>query len=377
MKLVKTAIVLMMMSGSVVAENIRISGTISKTLKEPVVMPAGERNAHVALSTKTREIKLLNVVLSNKAKQVLANNAHHALAHSNQFDARATVMHEELPSDVQLRMNQVPVLDQGNHGTCATFAVTAAINAVLNKGAYVSELCQLQVGNYLSKHGYTPSGWNGSLGRLVLSQMDSLGIISKEQQATHGCGGFDQYPTQDADPESSMNVEEYHQISEPLDQEKVTWWPILDVFQALTIRLDTNTILTDVKTALASGDRVMFGILLLDFDLGTMGAVGTKTGTFTKSHYDTWVLTPEIARDILLRPEFGGHAMLITGYDDNAVAIDDKGREYKGLLTLRNSWGKKVGDQGDFYMSYDYFKLLVLEAQQIHNVDDDSDDDNI
>jgi C1A family cysteine protease len=59
--------------------------------------------------------------------------------------------------------------------------------------------------------------------------------------------------------------------------------------------------------------------------------------------------------------------MIITGYDNNATAIDTQGRVHKGLLTLRNSWGNKVGDQGDFYMSYDYFKALALEVQRIRS----------
>ena len=114
---------------------------------------------------------------------------------------------------------------------------------------------------------------------------------------------------------------------------------------------------------MVQGDRVTFGTLLLDFDLGTMGAVGKKG-----EHYDSWILTPEIARDIFLNPDFGGHEMVITGYDDQAVAIDDEGRTHQGLLTLRNSWGNNIGDKGDFYMSYDYFKLLVIEAQRIRHV---------
>ena len=373
MQLVKTAIVLMMMSGCLAAQDIRIAGTISKNVKEPIIrsISKGYQNTYKSPSAKTQEIKLLKIVLSDKARQVLAVNANNAILHTNQFKTSASVMATKLPSSVQLRMNQVPVLNQGRHGSCATFAVTAAIDAVLNKGAFLSELCQLQVGSYLAKNGYAPGGWNGSFGRQVLSQMDSFGVVSKEQEALHGCGGLVQYPTNDADPESSMSLEEFHQISEPLDQNNVAWWPILDVFHAITTRLDTNTTLTDVKASLVEGDRVMFGVLLLDFDLGTMGAVGTKNST-----YDSWILTTEIARDVLLRPSFGGHAMLITGYDDNAVAIDDKGREYKGLLTLRNSWGENIGDHGDFYMSYDYFKLLVLEAQQIHSMNDDAADED-
>jgi len=71
-----------------------------------------------------------------------------------------------------------------------------------------------------------------------------------------------------------------------------------------------------------------------------------------------------------------GLLRVITGYDDLAVAIDDQGRIHKGLLTLRNSWGKNVGDHGDFYMSYDYFKLLVLEVQQINSSANNANNDD-
>jgi len=53
-----------------------------------------------------------------------------------------------------------------------------------------------------------------------------------------------------------------------------------------------------------------------------------------------------IQRDAYLKSEFSGHEMLITGYDDNAVAKDENGYEHRGLLTLRNSWGEDVGDHG-------------------------------
>ena len=61
--------------------------------------------------------------------------------------------------------------------------------------------------------------------------------------------------------------------------------------------------------------------------------------------------------------------MVITGYDDDAIAKDSAGQEHQGLLTLRNSWGANAGNHGDFYMSYDYFKLLVVEAQRIRTIE--------
>ena len=60
--------------------------------------------------------------------------------------------------------------------------------------------------------------------------------------------------------------------------------------------------------------------------------------------------------------------MVLTGYDDKATAKDNNGKVYRGLFTLRNSWGPQIGDHGDFYMSYDYIKYLIIEAQRIRSL---------
>jgi len=369
MKRRKLAYILLLVSSCLNAQDINITGTISRTLKAPEARSQNYRTSRMTPLQQSKQIKLLKINLSEKAKNIFSKRAQKAIAHTNQFQNETSGVTDKFPAKIQLGMNGVPVLNQGNHGSCAVFAVTAAIDAVLNKGDYISQLCLLQVGRYLADHGYTPSGWDGSMGRLVLGQIESTGIVSKHQQNTLGCGGVVNYPINGSEPDSSMTLDEYHQISEPLDQETVSWWTILDAYDATTERLDTTITLADVKNALSKGDRVAFGVLLLDFEYGLIGAVGKKGST-----YDSWVLTPEIARDIFLRPYFGGHAMVITGYDDNAVAVDDKGRPHRGLLTLRNSWGDQVGDHGDFYMSYDYFKLLVIEAQRIHNATNDDKD---
>ena len=57
--------------------------------------------------------------------------------------------------------------------------------------------------------------------------------------------------------------------------------------------------------------------------------------------------------------------MIITGYDDKAVAYDLNGKQHVGLLTLRNSWSENAGDNGNYYMTYDYFKKYASEAQAI------------
>lgn len=357
MRRIQFALISLFLSANLSAQDIQIVGTIDQTLKNP----SSTNFAQTKEAKVNEKIKLLKIQLSENAKKNLAERAKNALSHKGQF--ALNTLGSKFPAKVELSMNNVPVLNQGMHGTCATFANTAAIDAVLKKGDYVSQLCLLQLGNYLEKNAFVMSGWDGAWGRTVLSQLEVHGIISKEQQQNHGCGELTEYPLNDTDDtHTPMPLEEYHQLSETIS-EQVPWSPLLDVYEAILNRVDTNKTLNEVKGALNAGDRLTMGVLLLDLDMGLVGAVGKN-----KVNYDTWVLTPEIARDVFLNPNYAAHEMVITGYDDNAVAIDEDGREYRGLLTLRNSWGDKVGDHGDFYMTYDFFKLLVLEVQRIRNL---------
>lgn len=358
MQVHKLFLLTLVLSTTINAQDIRVIGTLEHTLKTPA--------NHLTDTRITRPIKLLKVELNKPAVEAINQRTTQLTNYTAALNPVSS-----LPRKVALGMNKVPVLDQGSLGTCVTFANTAAINAALGQGDYISQLCQLQLGNYLAANGYNSSGWNGTLGRYVLSQINAFGVVNKEQQKTMGCGGLTQYPTQEQNaPDAAMNPEDFHQLSESI-ADKVSWSPILDIFTSLE-RTDTNQTVNDIKHALNEHDRVTFGVLLLDFDLGLMGAVGTYN-----SNFDTWVLTSKIARDIYLRPMFGGHEMVITGYDDDAIAVDTEGHQHKGLFTLRNSWGDKVGDKGDFYMSYDYFKVLVIEAQRIRSVPADGGVDSV
>ncbi|MBA2652372.1 MAG: C1 family peptidase [Tatlockia sp.] len=346
---------------TVYAEEVKIVGTIPLKLHNSA--SANSINSRVDTSD---TIQLLKIELSPHARKNLAERAKTALSHTKQFASNS--LNTKYPSKVALGMNEVPVLNQGQHGTCVTFAVTAALNAILNKGDYVSQLCQLQLGNYLTKNAYTPSGWKGSIGRTVLNQIQMFGIVSKAQEQSQGCGGLYSYPIKpDEKTENSLTIEEYRKMSENLD-ERISWSSILDYIQAFSDRVDTNQTLNQIKASLNEGDRVTFGVLFSSLEFGVAGAIG-------KHHVenDTWVLTSEIARDVFISPKFAGHEMVITGYDDDAIALDDHGNEHRGLLILRNSWSEKAGDQGDFYMSYDYFKLLAIEAARIRPVSEDQD----
>ncbi len=350
-------------STSLFAQDFQFVGKIQQPVNQEVQQTI---KAH-AMKNQSQAIKLpgtitvLKVQLSEHAWTKLHDKTEATAAQNTTVSMQAGVPGQ---ASVQLGMNNLPVFDQGPHGSCVTFAASAAVSAALNQGDYVSELCQLQLGRYLEQNGYMLSGWDGAFGSVVLSQMQSFGIVSKETQRQQGCGGYKEYPVNTLDePTEGLSLADYHPLSESFP-DNLGWSVLLDQYQVFSDKVNPDTTLEQVKASLKAGDRMIFGVMLFRMDEGVAGAVGRY-----KSIDDTWVLTPEIVSAIYSKNvEVGGHEMVITGYDDNATATDSKGRVYKGLLTLRNSWGTGYGNQGTFYMSYDYFKALTLEIQRIRKL---------
>lgn len=107
----------------------------------------------------------------------------------------------------------------------------------------------------------------------------------------------------------------------------------------------------------------LFGTLL-DENIDDVGSAGT----YNNVAEDAWVMTKKIKRDLKKNDNIGGHELIIDGYDDAACATyreDHETKQQCGLLRIRNSWGTDAGDQGDYYMSYAYFKVMVDEAHEI------------
>ncbi len=275
------------------------------------------------------------------------------------FSASATNDASKLPSKIDIGMNNVPVLNQGAHGSCVTFAVAGSLDTLIAKGDYVSELCSLTLGNALeAKNSNYPSGWNGSIGPIVLKQFFDYGIVSMKNQKEIGCGGLTAYPASNPVEEGTNTTpKEYSEMSESINNQ-YEWHSMFSSDIAfIDASYNPKKMLLDVKNALNEGVRVTFGVLL-DVTYGSNGAVGTH-----HVRNDTWMLTPAIEDDVINNRVDAGHEMIIIGYDDDAIVKDNSGHENKGLLTLRNSWSQFAGDHGNYYMSYDHFKLMALETQ--------------
>jgi hypothetical protein len=342
---------LCLVASSIMAKNVEIVGNIPVTIKPSPSLQQLQSNKRQELP---KVVLLQKVKLSKAAVKQMANVA--------QTIKQTNKTSKDLNGEsMELGMGNVPVLDQGMHGSCVTFANTGAIDAVYQQGDYVSQLCSLALGKTLEKDDPDfPNGWDGSWGPLVLGELMEYGVVTKDRQRLNGCGGLKEYPKDDANKTgSAMSVEDYTDMAESI-KESITWNPILDTIDAFRQDShDPDKVLADVKQALKDGHRVTFGVLL-DVYQGMNGATGMHNGLF-----DTWMLNDAIIKDAEEGKIDAGHEMIITGFDDNATAFSFDGNFAQGLLTLRNSWGTWAGDKGNYYMSYDHFKLLTMEAQEI------------
>jgi hypothetical protein len=342
-------------NAALIATAVISTNALAVQFGKPMTTSVVVTDGHTAGSKKT--VTVMNILLTPHEKTMLMN----AQPKNQTSTKMATAAGFHLPSSVNLKMNDVPVLDQGQHGACVTFAVTAAMNALIGKGDYVSQLCNLTLGNYLENNGYMPSGWNGSFGPLVIDQMSRFGVINKQKQREHGCGGLKEYPgTKMAEEGKPMNVREFKNLSEDISGKfySIQHMTMMERLETQFADTDaTEKMLTQIKTGLMHGHRFVIGVFLKMSLFCSAAACANHNQA-----QDTWALTKELEAPVVF---IGGHEMVVTGYDDTAVAYDKEGKKHQGLLTLRNSWGTEVGDHGDYYMSYDYFKQFVMEVNEI------------
>lgn len=314
---------------------------------------------------KDKIVQLQKINFSAAQRKKLANNVTLTLKKPYYLFQKSS----ELPASIEDGMNNIPVLDQGKWGTCATFAATAALDALygLQGNKSISQLCNLELGRTIQNPDET-GGWEGSFGYLILQQIEKYGYVPKLFEKSKVCGGLAEYPVDNpfnnGDP---MPVDLFLEDSVK-SFSAADWKPILFFkgdFDPISPDVGAKA-LDDVKHYLLKGDRVLFGTVL-DPNVGDAGAIGK----YDAVDADTWVLTDAIKRSIE-QGEIAGHEMVIIGYDDNACAEYDEVKDDThmvkkqcGILHLRNSWSELAGDKGDYYMTYDYFKTMALEVYAI------------
>jgi hypothetical protein len=304
-------------------DGIKIVGEKSVTL---TIKPKSVLRSSTSAQTITKKIKVLDIEISNSLKQELVAKANDIQTNN---DAMGVLSSIEVAGtlSVDLGMNSVPVLDQGVFGTCVTFANTALLNALMNSGDYISQQCLLELGTYQQNKFNLKSGWNGlNSSVVILERIKNYGVIEKNT-----C------PHSYANPNYEMDYQSYLSYSNKLWADSFAWK-----------KLGKGN-LEQVKEALNKGHRIATAAILhSNYILGD-GINGNWSGL--------WQLPKDVNQFIkeINSGSISGHAVIIIGYDDA-----------KGLLKLRNSWGSYIGDEGNYYMTYEYYKLLNIESIEVY-----------
>lgn len=262
----------------------------------------------------------------------------------------------KLASRVNLTMNGVPVLNQGIHPTCVSFALIAALDALKGAGDYYSPLCLLNLGKYIEQNGYKHSGWNYAENLPIFNRIREFGLVPTHIQKTYGCGGITQYPTDTNDNSMAMTPEDYHRYSENMRHSGFN-----DYNFFVKDHNEVNSIINFSRQALNNGHRlVLMFASPVDEHNGIHGSY--------KTTQDSWVLSDELAEKLKNQSEIDqlyGHDVVVVGYDDEVVIKDFQGKTHLGAVIVRNSWGEGLGNHGDFFISYDFLTALGLELLEI------------
>jgi hypothetical protein len=226
-------------------------------------------------------------------------------------DARMLLTPEEaeaLPVSVILN-DKTPIEDQGNEGSCTSFAWNGAqmLRDFLVSGQYM-------IGAHQQFYRCETAA-DGNPGEDVGSSLSQGANIYK----TVGFAPESMYP-----------------YSEPLNQ--AVPQSVLDAAKkdegTVLTRLDSSNgsvTITNIKTALASAYPVALGFTVFEsfFGTGSNGNMPSPSGGVA-----------------------GGHAVCCVGYDDNHTGNYDGS---KGAFKFRNSWGTGWGAGGYWWMPYNYF----------------------
>ncbi len=252
----------------------------------------------------------------------------------------ANIKDVEVPEDVEkdylegildfegLGMNDVPVLDQGSQGTCVTFSTTAALDALIGQGDFISQQCSLELDMGLGQN-----YWNGAMyPSQIINPLQKYGIVSKEKCPR-------KYPV----PYRSMLAKQYAALADDDASEAV---------KKVQINYIAEASLLDLKKAIDAKHRVLIG-----FRVNSRSSEGVKGFDITigdkKYTGGLWACKQGSSINHCVASN-AGHEVVVIGYDDD-----------QQLLKIRNSWNTDVGYEGNYYMTYQFFQSMAEDQTEI------------
>jgi C1A family cysteine protease len=291
-------------------DNLRIIGDV------PVILKNNETGEN-------KKISLLKLDLTKEHEDELNERINSLNELNNNFVS-------SLVQVFDLGMENVPVLDQGPEPTCITFAVSALVNAYKKAGDFISQQCLLQFSESIATY-ECPNAWQGSWSTCILGQIKNYGVVNKKD-----CPN--QYPNKSA---GRLDYYTHMQLSN-----NGQWSQNYNIYK-VTNANDINTI----KSLLSQKKRI-----LVEFFINKYNNVGDPIDDYKTG---LWQLPDNTTNAQQVcgynMQNCAGHSVVITGYDDN-----------RQLLKVRNSWGTEFGAKGDYYMSYNFFRVMVQRGYLIY-----------
>lgn len=243
----------------------------------------------------------------------MATSAHHYYGWHPDIDDQRDVPHvvptaiaRALPAKKDLRPGCPPVYDQGKLGSCTANAIAAAIAFEQKRLKTPDKFTPSRLFIYFNERDIrgTIHCDTGAPLRAGMKAVNQLGVCP-EEKASPGAWPYDLTQFEARPPqvcyEAAKHVRalSYHRLRHKL---------------------------SDLKGCLAEGYPFVFGITVYE---SFEGPAVRQSGV---------VPLPKLDEKVI-----GGHAVMAVGYDDS-----------RNVLIARNSWGHAWGDQGYFYLPYEY-----------------------
>lgn len=208
-----------------------------------------------------------------------------------------------------------PIDDQGPIGSCTAHVCTAIVeyndNRFGAKSGYnnLSRLFQYYVARELEG---TVNQDSGASMRRSIKALNKFGTIDES------LWGYDITKFAMKPPANAYEDARLHKV--------------LDYYRI------TNGDIATMKAALTTGYLIAFGTLVFKHFLDTETA---QTGIYSLPKSD------DVAD--------GGHAITMVGFDDRMTIKNKNEQVTMGAFKIRNSWGEKWGQNGYFWMPYEFF----------------------